>query len=197
MEMLIGTPIVTNTPTASPTYAPCAVAAPTNGALGTCTSSLALGNSCQFSCSDGYGVSGPTSCSATTGLLAAATCTFEEAWTTVRAVPAAMTNVGQACAVVGTLFYTYATNFPAPAPTAFTQFQKYAATTDVWTTGAQLRLLRASLLDLCRFGAQRMRNLVCVDAGSENVAEFGYFKWRVLVSVGCFSAGYDVRVRPL
>ncbi len=124
----------TASPTLAPTFAPCAVTAPTNGALGTCASSLAQGATCQFTCSAGYGVSGPTSCSSSTGLLAAATCTFEEAWTTVRAVPSKMTNVGQACAVVGSLLYTYTTNFPSTPQT--TAFQKYAAAIDVWTSGA-------------------------------------------------------------
>ena len=52
---------------------PCdASAPPTNGAAGTCTSSLASGTSCQPECNDGYFVSGPSSCLA--GRLTAASC---------------------------------------------------------------------------------------------------------------------------
>ena len=58
MEMLVGTPSITNAPTVSPTVGPCAVTAPTNGALGTCTNSLGEGTTCQFTCDAGYGVSG-------------------------------------------------------------------------------------------------------------------------------------------
>ena len=137
MEMLIGTPIVTNTPTASPTYAPCAVAAPTNGALGTCTSSLAAGDSCQFSCSDGYGVSGPTSCSATTGLLAAATCRTG-AWISRNAVPAQSYMPAQGAGTYDTFMYTYIAgpqSLPSPALANRGEFYKYASTADIWTTG--------------------------------------------------------------
>ena len=52
---------------------PCdASAAPTNGAVGTCTSTLASGSTCQPSCNAGYTVSGTSSC--TLGALTAATC---------------------------------------------------------------------------------------------------------------------------
>ena len=46
--------------------------APTNGGVGTCTSSLAHGATCQPTCNNGYTVSGTSSCS--TGTLTAATC---------------------------------------------------------------------------------------------------------------------------
>merc|ERR1712048_1543382 len=53
---------------------PCdASAAPTNGGVGDCTSSLASGSTCAPTCSTGYTVSGASSC--TTGTLTAATCT--------------------------------------------------------------------------------------------------------------------------
>ena len=52
---------------------PCNIAtAPTNGVLGSCTSSLASGSSCQPTCNTGYTVSGASSC--TLGVLTAATC---------------------------------------------------------------------------------------------------------------------------
>ena len=52
---------------------PCdASAAPANGAVGDCTSSLASGSTCQPTCDTGYTVSGPSSCSF--GTLTAATC---------------------------------------------------------------------------------------------------------------------------
>ena len=73
MEMLVGTPSITNAPTVSPTVGPCTVTAPTNGALGTCASSLGEGTTCQFTCAAGYGVSGATSCSAN-GVLTAPMC---------------------------------------------------------------------------------------------------------------------------
>ena len=55
------------------TVAACdASAAPSNGAVGDCTSSLASGSMCQPTCDSGYSVSGASSCSA--GSLTAATC---------------------------------------------------------------------------------------------------------------------------
>ena len=52
--------------------------APTNGGVGTCTSSLAGGSTCQPTCNSGYVVSGVSSCSAatssSTSTLSAATC---------------------------------------------------------------------------------------------------------------------------
>ena len=44
---------------------PCKLTAPTNGALGTCASSLASGSSCTPSCNSGYTVYGSYSCTAT------------------------------------------------------------------------------------------------------------------------------------
>ena len=53
---------------------PCdASAAPTNGAVGNCTSSLASGSTCQPTCDAGYIVSGKSSCGAA-GALTAAEC---------------------------------------------------------------------------------------------------------------------------
>ena len=49
-----------------------ASAAPTNGAAGDCTNSLASGSTCQPTCNSGYTVSGTSSCSE--GTLTAATC---------------------------------------------------------------------------------------------------------------------------
>ena len=55
------------------TLATCdASAAPTNGAIGTCTSTLASGSTCQPTCNTGYTVSGTSSCY--NGVLTAATC---------------------------------------------------------------------------------------------------------------------------
>lgn len=52
---------------------PCdASAAPSQGSVGDCTSSLASGSTCQPECNTGYKVSGPSSCS--DGSLTAATC---------------------------------------------------------------------------------------------------------------------------
>jgi hypothetical protein len=54
---------------------PCdASAAPTNGNVGDCTSSLASGSTCQPTCTSGYTVSGTSSCSL--GTLTAATCSL-------------------------------------------------------------------------------------------------------------------------
>ena len=47
--------------------------APTNGKVGTCTSSLARGSTCQPTCNSGYTVSGVTSCSSA-GKLTSASC---------------------------------------------------------------------------------------------------------------------------
>ena len=46
--------------------------APTNGGVGTCTSTLASGSTCQPTCNSGYTVSGTSSCN--NGILSAATC---------------------------------------------------------------------------------------------------------------------------
>ena len=55
------------------TLATCdASAAPTNGAIGDCTSTLASGSTCQPTCDDGYTTTGTSSC--TLGTLTAATC---------------------------------------------------------------------------------------------------------------------------
>ena len=55
------------------TLATCdATSAPTNGAIGDCTSTLASGSTCQPTCNAGYTVSGTSSC--TLGTLTAATC---------------------------------------------------------------------------------------------------------------------------
>ena len=50
-----------------------ASAAPANGDVGTCTSAMAAGSTCQPTCNSGYQVSGVTSCSSD-GTLTAATC---------------------------------------------------------------------------------------------------------------------------
>ncbi len=149
--MLIGTPIVTNTPTFAPTLAPCAVAAPTNGALGTCASSLAAGASCQFSCNNGYGVSGPTSCSAT-GVLAAATCRTG-AWISRNAVPAQSYMPAQGAGAYDTLMYAYIAG-PQSSPVTSNrgEFYKYASTADTWTTGVCRVLPRESVTPSTRSG---------------------------------------------
>ena len=106
----------------------CAVTAPTNGALGTCTSSIAAGTTCQFTCSAGYTATGPTSCSAV-GVLTAATCA--EPWTTKRAMPRAAEDLRNACAGFGDMYYMY-----HGTPYANTgELSKYATLSDVWTTG--------------------------------------------------------------
>jgi hypothetical protein len=137
MEMLIG---------------PCAVAAPTNGALGTCASSLAAGASCQSSCSDGYGVSGRTSCSARTGLLAAATCRTG-AWISRNAVPAQSYMPAQGAGAYDTFVYTYIAgpqSFAVPANRG--EFYKYASMADTWTTGVCPVLPRESVTPSTRSG---------------------------------------------
>ena len=68
----------------------CTVAAPKNGLLGTCSSSIAAGSSCKPKCKPGYTLSGgQTSCDAD-GKLTAATC--EETPCTVSAPMAQMTS---------------------------------------------------------------------------------------------------------
>jgi hypothetical protein len=54
---------------------PCDVVAPSNGALGDCTNSLASGSTCQPTCNSWYTVSGTSSCSA--GTLTAAICSHD------------------------------------------------------------------------------------------------------------------------
>ena len=133
MEMLVGTPSITNAPTVSPTVGPCTVTAPTNGALGTCTSSLAPGGTCQFTCNDGYGVSGPTSCSAAS-VLSAATCTTA-VWISRNAVPAQSYTPAQGAGTYDTFMYTYIAGPQLPMPANRGEFYKYASAADTWTTG--------------------------------------------------------------
>jgi hypothetical protein len=57
----------------APTYSPCdASTAPTNGAVGDCTSVLASGSTCQPTCNLGFVVSGPSICEE--GILSPAVC---------------------------------------------------------------------------------------------------------------------------
>ena len=124
-ERIDGVAVVTYAPTRSPTYAPCAVTAPTNGDLGSCTSALAAGAQCQPTCNTGYGVSGPMDCSAAGVLTSASVCETKQ-WASRNGLPTSSINSGQSCAAVGGLLYAYT----QPA------FQKYAAATDAWETGA-------------------------------------------------------------
>ncbi len=118
------------------TAAPCTgVTAPTNGALGTCTSTLAAGASCQFACNDGYGASGPTSCAAGGTTLTAATCATN-VWFSRNALPAVSLVPLQGALSFGTQMYT-AIN-PPVGPLgigASGNFHNYDSTTDLWATG--------------------------------------------------------------
>ncbi len=129
-EKISGTAVM---PTATPMYVPCSVMAPANGGLGTCTSSLALGATCQPTCDAGYGVSGATSCSAG-GVLTAATCATG-VWISRNAVPAMSYYPLQGTGTYDTLMYTYTagTKFASPADRG--QFYKYTSPADTWTTG--------------------------------------------------------------
>ncbi len=108
---------------------PCTgVTAPTNGALGTCTSPLAAGATCQPTCNPGYGVFGATRCSSTgTTPSSVSACIPLGSWATSNSLPTSSINAGQSCAAVGALLYVYT----QPA------FQQYAAATDAWTQGAR------------------------------------------------------------
>lgn len=133
---LAPTPTPTLTPTPAPTYTPCAVTAPTNGALGTCSSTLAAGSSCEPTCNAGYDTGGVRmTCSATGTTLSSTTTCGNNLWATRNSLPTSSINSGQCSAVVGSLLYVYSYSPPAQA------FHKYASTSDTWTTGAQ-RLCR-------------------------------------------------------
>jgi hypothetical protein len=107
------------------TAPPCTgVTAPTNGALGTCTSSLVAGASCQFTCNDGYVASGPTSCHFFTGALTAATCATN-VWQSRNAVPKTSFYPLQSSVSYGTLLYTNT----VPAIGASGDFHVYGSTT--------------------------------------------------------------------
>jgi hypothetical protein len=117
--------------------APCTgVTAPTNGALGTCTSSLAAGATCQFTCNDGYGASGPTSCySSSTGVLTAATCAMN-VWFSRNALPAVSLVPLQGALSFGTRMYTVANPPVGPVGVgASGDFHVYDSTSDLWATG--------------------------------------------------------------
>ncbi len=152
LEVYYGSAVAaTASPTPSPTYAPCTgVTAPTNGALGTCTGSLALGGTCQFSCNDGYLVSGPTSCSATM-VLAAATC-MTGVWTTRKAVPAQSYMPAQGAGTYDTFMYTYIATASTTLMPNRGHFYKYASTADTWTTGVCPVLPRGSVTPSTRSG---------------------------------------------
>ena len=68
-----------------------ASAAPANGGVGNCTSSLASGSTCQPTCNSGYAVSGPSSCDG--GALTAATCGCANGYTLVNGVCVESTDV--------------------------------------------------------------------------------------------------------
>jgi hypothetical protein len=131
-------PSPTFTPTRSPTYAPCAVTAPSNGDLGSCTSALAAGAQCQPTCNTGFGVSGPTRCSAA-GVLAAATC-MTGSWTTRQAVPAMSYWPLQGAGTHDTLMYAYIAGAKVPLPANRGELYKYSSTTDAWTSGPGPRM---------------------------------------------------------
>ena len=154
MEMLIGTPIITSAPTFAPTIPPCSVTAPTNGALGTCSSTLAAGSSCQPSCNDGFGyvvnnggsVAGATTCSATgTTLTQTTTCTIL-VWQSRNSVPKPSFYPLQSSVSYGTLLYTNT----VPAIGASGDFHVYGSTTDLWVTGIGRRLFRAHAIECVR-----------------------------------------------
>jgi hypothetical protein len=122
--------------TAATCTPPCTgVAAPTNGALGTCTSTLAAGSTCQFTCNDGYVASGTTSCAAGGTTLTAATCATN-VWQSRNALPAVSLVPLQGALSFGTEMYT-AIN-PPVGPLgigASGNFHNYDSTTDLWATG--------------------------------------------------------------
>jgi hypothetical protein len=145
------------------TAPPCAVTAPTNGALGTCTSTLAAGSTCQFTCNDGYGASGTTSCAAGGTTLTAATCATN-VWFSRNALPAVSLVPLQGALSFGTQMYTVAN--PPVGPTsvgASGDFHNYDSTTDLWATGTpppapspappRARLLPSHSAGIARFTA--------------------------------------------
>ena len=122
------------------TAAPCTgVTAPTNGALGTCTSTLAAGSTCQFTCNDGYVASGTTSCAAGGTTLTAATCATN-VWQSRNAVPQTSYLPAQGAQSYDTFMYTYISQPLSPlgvGPTARGEFYKYSSTADTWTSGVR------------------------------------------------------------
>ena len=147
-------PFVSQAPTFSPTYTPCSVTAPTNGALGTCSSTLAAGSSCQPSCNDGFGyvvnnggsVAGATTCSAAgTTLTQTTTCTIL-VWQSRNSVPTASFYPLQSSVSYGTLLYTNT----VPAIGASGDFHVYGSTTDLWVTGIGRHLFRAHAIECVR-----------------------------------------------
>jgi hypothetical protein len=99
--------------------------APTNGDLGTCTSSLALGAACMPTCNSGYILETPTSCSAS-GILTTGTCQSLPAWVSRNSMPTARYQL--AVATTGNLIYTLG-GLPY-----LTTLEVYTPTTDLWST---------------------------------------------------------------
>ena len=139
LEVFYG-PAVAATP--APTLSPvpsCTVTAPTNGVLGTCTSTIAAGSTCQFTCNDGYGASGTTSCHFFTGALTAATCATN-VWFSRNAVPQTSYLPAQGAQSYDSFMYTYISQPLSPlgvGPAARGEFYKYSSTADTWTSGGR------------------------------------------------------------
>merc|ERR1711959_37506 len=122
------------------TAQPCdASAAPTNGAVGDCTKSLASGSTCQPTCSGGYTVSGKTSCLAT--VVTAATCQKDCTTKLVKPVGAISANAlkGSGSCNWGTVNTGYtctSAKCMGGTPTQATCAQKPCDTSRVPTNGA-------------------------------------------------------------
>ena len=107
-----------------------ASAAPANGLVGTCTSTLAAGSTCQPSCNSGYSVSGLSTCSAA-GALTLATCA--RYWVTRNAMPMTVMRGDQNVGTDGQCLYV-AANAPSAVPAGVLDCLKYTVATDTWTS---------------------------------------------------------------
>jgi hypothetical protein len=83
-------------------------------------------------------VSGPTSCSSSTGLLAAATCTTA-VWISRNAVPQQSYMPAQGAGTYDTFMYTYIAGPQLPMPANRGEFYKYSSAADTWTSGGARR----------------------------------------------------------
>lgn len=115
------------------------VTAPTNGGLGTCTATLAVGTACDPACNagylpSGYGPSGSTYCSAT-GVLTLAQC-LTSVWASRNSMPANSNFPLHGAGVYGTLMYTYVGGSKFDASPTRGDFYKYSGSTDLWLAGA-------------------------------------------------------------
>ncbi len=148
--------------------------APTNGLVGTCTSSVAAGSSCTPSCNSGYALLTETLCSST-GVLAPGMCLIPQ-WLSKNSMPTPRYHL--AVATSSNLVYTLG-GYPY-----VTALEVYTPTTDSWATKTPMPAGR-SLMSFAPIG-----NRLCVAGG-------GWPDWAVNMQMYSLAADQWTSRSPL